>query len=289
MKKSLIVLLVAIAVLAGLYVLLSSGVLEKKEPVKTEEPAPNLSLLDYITLPDLIEIDRRGDVLTFERNADKWVCSEYPDYPIDNDKLNTMGDFLSKLTAVRMLDEESPLYGLSDPSCTIGFRIGGGAEYTLVLGDKNVATGDYYAAVKNTKVLFTMAGSGTEPFYGNMIDFVLVPEIEDIEKEYVTAVTVNGSVRENAGGVVSAINSLYLSSCEEPFTESLGKYGLESPAWDIVIDYRGEAGESLSFGLKIGDPTEDGKYHFVTVSGLENTVYRCFNINIDRIISALEG
>ncbi|MBQ7624658.1 MAG: DUF4340 domain-containing protein [Clostridia bacterium] len=289
MKKTLIALIAAVLVLGGVYALLSTGALEKSEPREDTEPAAEETQVLSYNIPVTFIKATGEEALTFERKGAEWTCAEFPDYPMDGAELTEMGEFLSKLKAKRTLPEKKAAFGLDAPSCEILFRLSDGTENVLYLGAKIAATGDRYAYLRGAEdVIFTVDGESSDKFYKTAFEHVLIYELPEVKTDRIKSVTVNGKPAKNAAGVVSAVNSLYFSYCENAYAEDLSKYGLSPAKYEITTVYLDDMDAELTFTLSIGAEAGE-KYTCASVGALPNTVYACFNMGVERLLEALEG
>ena len=287
--KTLIVLVAVIALLVGAYFVVSSGILEKKpEPVKTV--TENRVIFDYNRELKSLTITRKDGTLTFDNKLDKWVCREYPNYPMDKEKLDGMGSYLTNLTAVRILDKNDPAFGIDD-GATVVFILSDGTESVVHIGVVNTATTDYYAGNRDMDRIFTIPGEGAEKFYGDIMDFVLLPENEKIPYDTVNDIKVNGvSRKDQAADFANALNVIYTSSCASPYTENFDAYGLTNAKWTVETDFINENGIASSYVFWVGDQCADmPNYRYVRLSAYPNAVYRCFSLSIEDLMKLLEG
>ena len=285
MKKTLTALLAAVVILGGLYFLLSSGVFDKKSENKEENKTESV-IFSYDRPTVFMEIKGK-ETLTLDKKGDEWICREFPLYPMNNEELSKMGGFLSTLTAKRMLEGQNEAFGLSNPSLTVTFRLSDGTEHTLLLGVKNAATGDYYACMPGDINCFTVDGESADEFFKTAFEHVLIYELPQIPSDGVSSVRVNGKTKKNNNDIVSAVNSLYFSYCENAYASDLAKYGLSPAKYEIEVIYT-EQGASRTFILYLGEKADNG-YTYAAVSDLPNTVYCCFEMGIERLLSAIEG
>jgi hypothetical protein len=191
-NKSLIILAGILVVLIGLYFVVDSGVLEpKKEAPPAAPPAENLTVTYYSGPAQDIEITDKNGTLTFTDSKTVWKNKEYEKYPMSEVTLDNIAAVLCRLTATRALDYNESnlkLFGLDNPSMTVKFSNSSGAKDTLLIGNRNAATGDYYITIDGSKKLYMMEAAYADMLSTDIMKFVLIPEFVDFTPETVKLV-----------------------------------------------------------------------------------------------------
>lgn len=308
-KKGLIVLVCVLVLFVGLYFVLDSGVLEKKPDTSSMQddiPQIDLNITQWPSPAITIALENATGRYTYDhRTSAGWKCLEHDKYPLDEAKMNDMAAILGKMTATRRLVKNADnmeLFGLNNPIATVSFASATGLSATLTIGMQNTTTTDYYVHLNGVDAIFMMASSYVDYFLTDLISNVIVPEFPEI-----AAAEVKKAVYEAEGisfsatrlisnnsahaGLMNAINSMYVSSVVDPYTEDLAQYGLDDP--DIVASFIYEKTEGgvgrgeKEFTIKIGDkdPADD-RYRYITLSDYPNTVYRIFYMSLDRLLEA---
>ena len=307
-KKGLLVLVIMLAVFVGLYFVLDSGILEKSEDDTTEDEVPVIDLtINKWSMPAVVIrlTNSTGSYYYDHVSSPNWKCMENPDYPLDNTQLDEMAAILGQMTGTRRLAKNSDnmeRFGLNDPAASINFSSATGLSGTLKIGIQNQATTDYYVYYDGVDAIFMMSSGYVDYFLKDLMSYVIVPEFPTITLTDVTSVEYRSadvnfttgklaSANSRHSGIVSGINSMYVSAVENPYTEDLASYGLENPAIEVTYNYESfEGGMSTgakSFTLKVGaqDPEND-KYYYATISTYPNTVYRLFHMSLSHLTEA---
>ena len=98
--------------------------------------------------------------LTFTKAGDAWVYSADPDFPLSQDKLNTMVETLEGLEADRALENPGSLsqYGLDKPLATVT-----AGPVTLSIGSDNAMNGGRYFSLGNGRVYICLLYTSPSP------------------------------------------------------------------------------------------------------------------------------
>lgn len=302
-NRSLIILAGILVVLIGLYFVVDSGVLEpKKEKPVTPPPAENLTVTYYSGPAQDIEITDKNTTLTFTDSKTVWKSKEYEKYPMSETTLDNIAAVLCRLTASRALEYSESnvkLFGLDNPSMTVKFSNSSGVRDTLLIGNRNSATGDYYITIEGSKKLFMMSASYADMLSTDIMKFVLIPEFVDFTPDSVKFIEychegksysidkVDTSKSDHIN-LLNYINATYLSACQDPYTEDLEKYGLaNSDTYIKVIYTESGSNQEKEFLLTVGNiHPDDDRYFYVVLNDYPNTVYRIFNLNLTRVWDA---
>ena len=274
--KTLIVLMLLIAVLLLAFFLLKSGILDKPRE-QSQKIAEEVTVYAFENPPLSMICESSGKALSFKGGA-KWESLNDPRYPISPETLGKMASFLSKITATRILPEDcdSSLFGLEAPVCAVTFSLSADIPpKKLIFGNKNTATTDYYARLDGDGKIFTVKAENAEIFMQDILSYVDIPEIPDFETAAVRGFSLNGKKSEPDDKLISRLNSFYLSSVADPFTENLAQYGLDSPAFELTVN---------DFTLKIGNFAGE-RYYYAETSIHPGTVYRAFEMAVEPLLN----
>ena len=312
-KKGLIILVVILALFVGLYFVLDSGILEKKQDDNANNqnniPEIDLSITNWPSPAVSIAIENSSGRYTYDHiTSPSWQCLENEKYPLDNAKLDDMAAILGKMTATRRLaknNDNMELFGLNNPAVKVSFASATGLSAQLKIGMQNPTTTDYYVYLDGSDAIFMMASSYVDYFLSDLYSYVIVPEFPDLVASEITyAEYTSDSINFKANnlssassahsGLITGVNSMYLSKVENPYTEDLAKYGLDAPYITASFKYeKTEGGLSTGekeFTLKIGaqDPNDE-KYYYATISDYPNTVYRLFYMSLEHLTEAAKN
>lgn len=299
-NKTVIILVIILAVLIGLYFLVDSGVLEpKKEEAPAPAPSENLTVTYYSAPASHIQITEGETTLTFEDGKTGWSSVEYDKYPMSDITLDNIAAVLCRMTATRELDyskDNVTLFGLDKPTRTVKFTNSNGVNDTLLIGNRNSANGNYYITIEGSKKLYMLGAEYANMLSSDIMSYVLIPELVDYTAETLKSLEIchdgktysidkyNSSNSAHVN-ILNYLNAMYVSYCHEPYTEDLQQYGLTDAKSYIKVIYTDTgSNKDVEFYLAIGNIySEDERYYFVTVNDHPNTVYRMFNLNLTRL------
>lgn len=309
-KKGLIILVVILALFIGLYFVLDSGILEKKQDDSANNqnniPVIDLAITNWSSPAVSIAIDNASGRYTYDHmTSPSWQCLENKKYPLDNAKMDEMAAILGKMTATRRLvknNDNMELFGLNNPVAKVAFSSATGMSAQLKIGIQNPTTTDYYVYLDGSDAIFMMASSYVDYFLNDLLAYVIVPEFPELVASEITyaeytseGINFKASKLSSANtahsGLLTGVNSMYLSKVETPYTEDLAKYGFDAPFITATFKYeKTEGGLSTGkkeFTLKVGaqDPNDEN-YYYATISDYPNTVYRLYYLSLEHLTEA---
>lgn len=253
MKKHLFIKIGAIVLALLVLTLLTLFFFVKKEqeaqaPKESESETewdshtlPYPAMLANIS-PENVTAMTLGDY-RYVRTGDTWSCTDYPELPLDNERLTETVYALTRVTSTYLVMDSSDtaLYGLSDAECRRAtFERETGESFTIRFGEYNEMLDQYYA--------FTDAISGVylvdsyEQYFEaiDIWDFLVLDSSDVPNEEALSSVTLtkNGTAfyTENAdhSDFVSEWSFLYLVELTpsnvasyKPTAEELAEYGLD--------------------------------------------------------------
>ena len=99
-----------------------------------------------------------------------WICPEYPDIELDQDKVAYAVKALCQVISVRQIDippEERSAYGLSPARRKITLTLIDGEEVCYILGDLNTYTNRFYFQLDQRDAVYLVGYSvGASAQYG---------------------------------------------------------------------------------------------------------------------------
>lgn len=159
-RNTVIVLLAVLIAVCGAYF----GVQkynEAQEARETEEDGD--ASIPVIALEDVaaVSYDNEKASLSFEKQEDTWVNTEKEDFPLMQNRINSIANAMKDLSASRKLEDVEDLaqYGLDSVTKTVTAKDSSGNEKTLKIGAVNEYTGDYYAMVDGDDAVYTISDS----------------------------------------------------------------------------------------------------------------------------------
>ena len=286
MKKKSVKLVAAVGVLvvlSGAYVGVKTYV-AKQDAKETESEEENDETKEIVSISsDDVKsikfiIDKKE--VTFEKDGDTWIKSDESEFPIDQDKLDTLAGSFSSVTAERTLEnvEDVSEYELDQPENTITITTEDGETTVIQVGMENDSTSQEYIELNNDSSTVYVVGSTTfQSFEGGLYDFAKSGTFPTVDSSTVTKVSVTGpedaytveedennfwNVTGTTGGteetakadsakatsLTSALSSMAYASfvnynCTD---EELSQYGLTKPYATITADYQEEVEKESS-------------------------------------------
>ena len=274
MKKKSVNLITAVGVLvvlSGAYVGVKTYV-AKQEAADTESAEEENPEIISIASADVksikFVIDKKE--VTFEKDGDSWVKSDETDFPVDQDKIDTLVSSLNSIKAERTLEnvEDASEYELDQPENTITVTTEDGETTVIQLGMENDSTSQEYIDLnKDSSTVYVVSNSTFSSFKGTLYDFAKSGVFPTVDSSTVSKISVDGKDSsyvvekdENnfwnitgdgetekadsakATSLASALSSMAYSSyvnykCAE---DEFSQYGLDKPYAEIIVDYQKE-------------------------------------------------
>ena len=274
MKKKSVNLITAVGVLvvlSGAYVGVKAYV-AKQEAADTESAEEENPEIISIASADVksikFVIDKKE--VTFEKDGDSWVKSDETDFPVDQDKIDTLVSSLNSIKAERTLEnvEDASEYELDQPENTITVTTEDGKTTVIQLGMENDSTSQEYIDLnEDSSTVYVVSNSTFSSFEGTLYDFAKSGVFPTVDSSTVSKISVDGKDSsyvvekdENnfwnitgdgetekadsakATSLASTLSSVAYASyvnynCAE---DELSQYGLDKPYAEITVDYQEE-------------------------------------------------
>ena len=272
MKKKSVNLITAVGVLvvlSGAYVGVKAYV-AKQEAADTESAEEENPEIISIASADVksikFVIDKKE--VTFEKDGDSWVKSDETDFPVDQDKIDTLVSSMNSIKAERTLEnvEDASEYELDQPENTITVTTEDGETTVIQLGMENDSTSQEYIDLnEDSSTVYVVSNSTFSSFKGTLYDFAKSGVFPTVDSSTVSKISVEGKDSsyvvekdENnfwnitddgetekadsakATSLASALSSMAYASyvnynCAE---DELSQYGLDKPYAEITVDYQ---------------------------------------------------
>ena len=274
MKKKSVNLITAVGVLvvlSGAYVGVKAYV-AKQEAADTESAEEENPEIISIASADVksikFVIDKKE--VTFEKDGDSWVKSDETDFPVDQDKIDTLVSSMNSIKAERTLEnvEDASEYELDQPENTITVTTEDGETTVIQLGMENDSTSQEYIDLnEDSSTVYVVSNSTFSSFEGTLYDFAKSGVFPTVDSSTVSKISVDGKDSsyvvekdENnfwnitgdgetekadsakATSLASTLSSVAYASyvnynCAE---DELSQYGLDKPYAEITVDYQEE-------------------------------------------------
>lgn len=258
-----------LAVLSGTYIGVTSYV-DSQEEKEAEATDTSVSVveMDSEKITSVSFNGTEGAEEVFEKDGDKWVKKDEPDFPVSQNTLDDAVNALTALSADQKLENPGDLseYDLDKPQNQITLTEEDGNRIILQVGMKNEASGQYYLKKsEDDKDIYLVSAVSLEPFMGTAYEFAQAESfpaltsatIKDVkvEKEngyqlsqdsdslywYVSDGTTSEQAdTSKAGTVTSAIGSLTYGNFVDYNCTDQAKYGFDDPYAIITATYLAE-------------------------------------------------
>ena len=199
MKKKSVSLITAVGVLvilSGAYVGVTAYV-AKQDAAEAENEEEEKTEIVSIASSDVksikFVIDKKE--VTFEKDGDSWVKSDEKDFPVDQDKIDTLVGSLSSVTAERTLEdvEDPSEYELDDPENTVTVITEDGKETVIQLGMVNDSTSQEYIDLnKDSSTVYVVSNSTFSSFEGTLYDFAKSGTFPTVDSSTISKISVDG-------------------------------------------------------------------------------------------------
>ena len=272
MKKKSVNLITAVGVLvvlSGAYVGVKAYVAKQEaaDAESAEEENPEIISIASADVKSIKFVIDKKEV-TFEKDGDSWVKSDETDFPVDQDKIDTLVSSMNSIKAERTLEnvEDASEYELDQPENTITVTTEDGETTVIQLGMENDSTSQEYIDLnKDSSTVYVVSNSTFSSFEGTLYDFAKSGVFPTVDSSTVSKVSVEGKDSsyvvekdENnfwnitddgetekadsakATSLASALSSMAYASyvnynCAE---DELSQYGLDKPYAEITVDYQ---------------------------------------------------
>ena len=301
MKKKSVNLITAVGVLvvlSGAYVGVKAYVAKQEaaDAESAEEENPEIISIASADVKSIKFVIDKKEV-TFKKDGDSWVKSDETDFPVDQDKIDTLVSSMNSIKAERTLEnvEDASEYELDQPDNTITVTTEDGETTVIQLGMENDSTSQEYIDLnEDSSTVYVVSNSTFSSFEGTLYDFAKSGVFPTVDSSTVSKISVEGKDSsyvvekdENnfwnitgdgetekadsakATSLTSALSSMAYASyvnynCAE---DELSQYGLDKPYAEITVDYQEEV-EKESTDDK--NEAENGAEEVSEVSGNEN-------------------
>jgi len=198
----LVILLVAIAVLGGVYGVMYVNNQKKAEQEALEaEESENGILIKEMDEDSIVGFSFQhanddafsDEKWVFSKQGETWYYKDDLNFPVSTTMIDLLTEDLSAVYANRVLeetDENFATYGLDEPSLIISVT-DGKETVTYNIGDYNEATADYYMYMDGDSTVYTVDGTLYADFCVELYDMVDMEDFPTIDADYITHINVN--------------------------------------------------------------------------------------------------
>jgi len=280
-KTTLLVLVCAAALGAGVYYFDWKKGEESKSAVDTSKPAFSIQASDIVSFTIAHPAQPGDSPIRFERRDGAWRIVQ----PIQTDADQSTADgIVDQLAAARVSQTESgstdrrKAFGLDPPQASVEFQLANGSKHGIQIGDKDFTGESTYTIVDNgqsvsllPQFLATSAMKSLDDLRDRavlhldseqVVSFELKNSAGDIsaskDKNEWKFATPAGPLagKDAVDSLLQAVASAKMVSVASETPDSLARYGLASPA----ITFTASGGKATVFTLVVGK--KDGTAYF---------------------------
>lgn len=241
------------------------------------------------------------------KDGDQWKDNSDPDFPVNQEYVDTMLDSVSEIKAARMVTDnctDLAQYELDEPALSVELEDSEGNRASLSVGLESIAGEGCYAYAEDTSKIYIITSNFTTDFEYTRNQMMAVPDVPEITDENVKAYRVSAKKGKNfevvyrgkkavsndiygwdiispyqktVAGDEDALLTLFGSLSSLSYSEGVSyrgtkkeqkQYGLDQPSYTIDVDYdTGENGDSRRYLLKVGALDDTEENYYVTQSG----------------------
>lgn len=287
-KQSLTILAlcVVLAVLGVGYFFANKYQSSKEKAEQESDESIELYSLEEDNLTKIHYSNSKAD-LTLVKDDDTWKLENNKDFPVDQTKVETMVSDMASITATRMItDDCSDLseYELDEPSLEVEVTDKDGNQKMITYGMESIAAEGCYAYTDNEKIIYVVPSNVTTDFDYSQNELMELPEIPEINTEYVTAYSVDKKKGSGFKAVYDEENSkfkdVYGWDIVKPYAQTVAgdQDGLQTAFSGVTtleltegVSYNASQKELKQYGLANPSYTVTVKYYTVTSESEEDS------------------
>lgn len=267
-KKTMLIMVVVLAVLLVLYGGLKAWNSHSDRQKKAKEGKEKVSLVDVKSLKSF-DYESGGSKMSFTKENGEWVYDEDDGVGLNQSTIKSMAREITGLTAVRKLsdpDEKSD-YGLDSPDYTVTYTAKDGTKGTIQIG--NAAGDNYYAMIEDSDAVYTISGTLVSDLVFDLSSLTendTLPSISSGNLKKVE-VTQNGKTttykkKKERAELAGGWGTISLTQCADYNVKDLAKYGLdEANRITVTTTYKDStSGDKKTCTVYVGNVNGDNRY-----------------------------
>lgn len=218
MKKpvKLLLALLALGVLAGAYVLVTSLTGEKT----SDDPSGGEAVKQELTFEgDIADITYayQNETVGLKKKDDGWQKTDDSTFPVQADAADALAAALKSVSVLREIapaDADKALFGLTDPQLTITAKTADGTAVTYQIGIENKTLGGFYAMRSGDETVYLIDSTMPPLFMGGLYSIAEVDAYPQISSTNVIQVGLADGGRRmdlacHKGGLETCYTSAY--------------------------------------------------------------------------------
>ncbi len=276
---TVLALCVILLALCGIY-FFANRYQNQKE--KAEKEDADKIVLYSLKKEDLAKIHYKNSKadITFVKEDGKWKLESDKDFPADQSKIETMVESAAEITAQRKVVEncrDLSEYELENPMLQIEVTTQDGQTGKIACGMESIAAEGRYAYSGDSRTIYVVPSSMTDEFDYSRNELMELPELPEINAEYVTAYSTEKKQKTTFHAVYDAKRAKYKGiygwDIKEPYSQTVAgdQDGLQNAFAGIAaleftqgVSYRATKEELKKYGLLSPNNTVHVKYYTVT-------------------------
>lgn len=200
--RNLILTLVMLAVVVGLYFVVSDFSKKEEEKEAAAEQEKKITILD-MEYSDIAQFSyqHEGETLSFTRKEEDgeshWYYDADESIPLEQSSIETMVSGLTPLsteTQVEGGEENLGDYGLDTPANTVHLKDQEGNEQEILFGNQNSVTLEYYVLVDGK--VYTVSSEKKENFDQSLLNLIEADSYPTFEADSITKVIIRIGAEE---------------------------------------------------------------------------------------------
>lgn len=208
-----------------------------------------------------ISFDNANGSFQFTKDADGWVYSDDPMFPLKEELVTSMSEVMASIVCEKHIEAgDNGEFGFEKPEFKITVNYADGNEYTYILGCVNSFTSQRYLKTQWDGAVYLVDDSITALFDCKLSDLV---RLDSIPSEIKTSEITGFVVRGNNGEENSVTDKNGVAALYEQFAKINFK---------IYADYYVSADEKADYGIDDSNNSVTVRYKLSSTSEKEYTI-----------------
>lgn len=195
---TLVLLCVLMAAAVCLYMFVPEGKKEDEGEDTAAEDTLDVVKIDTEQISSVRITGEGREEISLLKEGEQWKLTDLPGAPVDADAVSAMFSNLNPVKSGKQLDAgELSEYGLDAPQMVVKIGTSGDAEYEFRFGGEVPAAGGTYGMYGEEQKIYTFEESLYSAFDVKKNSLIKKEDIEDINGEYLTSISVQKDGKEN--------------------------------------------------------------------------------------------
>lgn len=288
-KKQLLTVLTLCIVLVGLcggYFLINQYQSKKEKAESQEEEETVLYSLKEDEITKLHYVNEKADI-TLVKEQDEWKLQDDKSFPVEQSVIENMVQTAASVSATRMITkdcEDLSEYALEKPVLQIELTDKDGNQQQIAYGMESAAAEGCYAYAGDKKKIYVVPSNATTEFDYSKSELMQLPELPEINAEYVTSYQVESKGKTTFCAVYDKENAKYKDiygwDITSPYSQTVAGdtdglqnafSGITALSFSEGVSYKADKKELKQYGLSSPAYTVKVKYYTVDSDDEEDT------------------